>query len=98
MDYTLHQSIHPCSFIEFLTAVDKGRFVELISKAELLKAFHEEILQHSNLYSLIGGMPEIVARYAASQDFVSLSGIFNQILNDLKTMLKNMLRAIHKPM
>jgi len=67
-----YMAIHPCSFIEYLTAVGEGRFVELISKAELPKAFHEEILQHFNLYSLIGGMPEVVARYAASKDIVAL--------------------------
>jgi predicted AAA+ superfamily ATPase len=79
-----YMAIYPCSFIEYLTVVGEGRFVELISKAELPKAFHEEILQQFNLYSLIGGMPEILARYAASQDIVSLYRIFNQILNGYK--------------
>jgi uncharacterized protein len=79
-----YMSIHPCSFTEYLAAIGEGRFVELISKAELPNAFHEEILQHFNLYSLIGGMPEVVARYAASKDIVALSRTYNQILNGYK--------------
>jgi hypothetical protein len=75
-----YMAIHPCSFIEFLTAIGEGRFVELITKAELPGAFHSEILTHFNLYALIGGMPEAVANYASSQDIVSLSRTYNQIL------------------
>jgi len=79
-----YMAIHPCSFIEYLNAIGEGRFVNLISKAELPNAFHKEILQHFNLYALIGGMPEIVARYAASKDIVSLSRTYNQLLNGYK--------------
>ncbi len=77
-------AIHPCSFIEYLTAIGEERYVELILKAELPKAFHEEILQHFNIYALIGGMPEVVARYAANKDIVALSKVYNQLLNAYK--------------
>jgi len=79
-----YMAIHPCSFIEYLTAIGEERFVELLLKAELPKAFHEEILCHFNLYALIGGMPEVVARYAANKDIVALSRTYNQILNGFK--------------
>ncbi|MCA1760050.1 MAG: AAA family ATPase [Bacteroidales bacterium] len=79
-----YMAIHPCSFIEYLTAIGEERFVELLLKAELPNAFHEEILHHFNLYALIGGMPEVVARYAASKDIVALSRTYNQILNGFK--------------
>ncbi len=79
-----YMAIHPCSFIEYLTAIGEGRFVDLITKAELPNAFHEVILKHFNLYALIGGMPEVVARYATNNDIVALSKIFNQLLNAYK--------------
>lgn len=79
-----YMAIHPCSFIEYLTAIGEGRFVELLAKAELPYAFHEEILHHFNLYALIGGMPEVVARYAANKDIVALSRTYNQLLNSYK--------------
>ena len=79
-----YMAIHPCSFIEFLTAIGEGRFVELIKRAELPAAFHQEMLSYFNLYALIGGMPEVVARYAAHKDLVLLSQIYNQLLNAYK--------------
>jgi uncharacterized protein len=79
-----YMAIHPCSFIEYLTAIGEGRFVDMITKAELPNAFHEEILKHFNLYALLGGMPEVVARYAANKDIVVLSKIYNQLLNAYK--------------
>jgi len=79
-----YMAIHPCSFIEYLSAIGEGRFVELLTKAELPNAFHDEILQHFNLYALIGGMPEVVARFATSKDIVALSRTYNQLLNAYK--------------
>ncbi len=79
-----YMAIHPCSFIEYLRAIGEGRFVNLITKAELPNAFHEEILQHFHLYALIGGMPEVVARYTANNDIVALSRTYNQLLNGYK--------------
>jgi len=79
-----YMAIHPCSFIEYLIAIGEGRFVDLITKAELPDVFHGEILQHFNLYALIGGMPEVVARYCANKDIVALSRTYNQLLNGYK--------------
>lgn len=79
-----YMAIYPCSFIEYLTAIGEVRFVDLIKKAELPHAFHEEILQYFNLYALIGGMPEVVAQYASNKDIVALSKIYNQLLNAYK--------------
>jgi len=79
-----YMAIHPCSFTEYLIAVGEGRFVELISQASLPNAFHEEMLKHFNLYALVGGLPEVVARFAVSKDIVALSRTYNQILNGYK--------------
>lgn len=79
-----YMAIHPCSFIEYLRAIGEERFINLIIKAELPNAFHGEILQHFNLYALIGGMPEVVAHYIANKDIVALSRTYNQLLNGYK--------------
>lgn len=47
---------------------------------QLMKA----IINFSNLYALIGGMPEFAARFAATKDIVAFSRTFNQILNGYK--------------
>lgn len=77
-------AIYPCSFIEYLAAIGETRFVDLITKAELPIAFHEDLLQHFTIYALIGGMPEVVAQYAANKDIVALSKVYNQLLNAYK--------------
>ena len=79
-----YMAIHPCSFAEYLTAIGEGRFVNFIKDAVLPEVFHDEIMQHFNLFALIGGMPEVVARYAATKDIVSLSRTYNQLLNGYK--------------
>jgi hypothetical protein len=79
-----YRAIHPCSFLEYLGAIGKERFVELIVHAALPVVFHEELMQHFKTYALIGGMPEVVAQYAANFDIVALSNVFNQLLNAYK--------------
>lgn len=77
-------ALHPCSFIEFLGAIGEERFIDLILEARLPEAFHAQMMLHFNVYALIGGMPEVVAHYAANKDIVALSGIYNQLLNAYK--------------
>ena len=79
-----YMALHPCSFIEFLQARGEGRCVDWILEARLPEAFHQQLMLLFNSYALIGGMPEIVARYAANRDVVSLSDTYNQLLNAYK--------------
>ena len=79
-----YMALHPCSLIEFLQAIGEGRFVDWMLEARLPEAFHQQLMLLFNSYALIGGMPEIVARYAANRDVVSLSDTYNQLLNAYK--------------
>ncbi|MDR0938358.1 MAG: AAA family ATPase [Mediterranea sp.] len=79
-----YMALHPCSFIEFLGAIGEERYVDLIQEAELPKVFHRRLMSHFTTYALIGGMPEVIRRYAASNDFLSLSAVYNQLLNAYK--------------
>jgi len=77
-------ALHPCSFTEFLEATGNERFVELLLNATLPPAFHDELMKKFNTYSLIGGMPEVVAHYAENKDIISLSKVYNELLNAYK--------------
>ncbi|WP_455664098.1 ATP-binding protein [Phocaeicola sp.] len=79
-----YMALHPCSFVEFLYAVGEERFVELVENATLPDAFHDRLMQLFTTYTLLGGMPEVVARFAAGKDVVSLSDTYNQLLNAYK--------------
>jgi predicted AAA+ superfamily ATPase len=79
-----YMALHPCSFVEFLKASGESRFVEPLLDASLPPVFHQKLLQLFQTFSLIGGMPEVVARYVADRDIVGLSGLYNQLLNAYK--------------
>ena len=45
-----------------------------------LNAFHDRLMTLLNRYALIGGMPEVVARYAAIKDVVGLSSVLLSLI------------------
>ncbi|MFR5659359.1 MAG: ATP-binding protein, partial [Butyricimonas faecihominis] len=88
-----YMALHPCSFIEFLNAVGEERFVPWLQEMKLPNAFHDQLARLFYTYALIGGMPEVVARYVAQKDVVSLSAVYNQLLvayrNDVEKYARN---------
>jgi len=78
-------ALHPCSFSEFLNATGNGRFIDFIRAGTEIPAFvHTELMALFNTYSLTGGMPEVVNRYASEGDILSLSQTYNELLNAYK--------------
>jgi predicted AAA+ superfamily ATPase len=67
-----------------LRATGEERFIEPVCNACLPEAFHDKINELFRHYSLIGGMPEVVARYAAERDFMTLDKVYNALLNAYK--------------
>ncbi len=80
-----YMALHPCSFIEFLNAIGEERFIEPISNAELPDVFHNQTNELFHRYSLIGGMPEAIARYAIERDFTVLDKVYNALVNAYKS-------------
>lgn len=70
----------PCSFCEFLGAIGDTQYKEAIETATLPPLLHQEAIKRFNLYTLIGGMPEVVANYAAHKDLMKLQPIYNTLL------------------
>ena len=66
--------LYPLSFIEFLQALDKSAYVNLITSIGLdekvPEPFHQDLMDLLKVYFYVGGMPEAVHEYAASSDFV----------------------------
>ncbi len=59
--------VHPLTFFEFLKAVGERKILDFLKeinlKESIPRAIHERALKLFNDYALVGGMPEIVARY-----------------------------------
>jgi len=87
-------AIRPCSFNEFLDAIEEPQLAECIENAELPEILHEKMLGFFNKYTLIGGMPEIVANYAANNDIVALKTVFDTLItgyrDDMEKYAKNL--------
>ena len=79
--------LYPLSFMEFLEAMDKEQYVELIEKQdfEMIKIFSNKFEDLLKQYCYIGGMPEVV------QNFIN-NGDFNQV----RTIQKRILAAYEK--
>ena len=74
--------LYPLSFTEFMKAMGKEQFVELIEKGdyELANAFKQEYIDLLKYYYFVGGMPEVVVNFADNQDFNEAREIQKRIL------------------
>lgn len=74
--------LYPMSFTEFMKAMGKDQFVELIEKGdyELAKTFKQEYIDLLKYYYFVGGMPEVVVNFADHQDFNEAREIQQRIL------------------
>ncbi|MEL7654704.1 MAG: ATP-binding protein [Bacillota bacterium] len=74
--------LYPLSFTEFMKAMGKDQFVELIEKNdfELANTFKHEYIDLLKYYYYVGGMPEVVANFAERQDFNEAREIQQRIL------------------
>ena len=77
-------ALRPCSFTEFMEAIGEERFVAHIFNATLPDVFHDQINELFNAYALVGGMPEVVARYAESRNVMDLSATYMSLINSYK--------------
>lgn len=73
-------ALRPCSFREFLRATGEEALMPILTQPEVTPAFHERLLNLFNIYTLIGGMPEVVQLYAERRDILSLESIYETLL------------------
>lgn len=75
-----YMALRPCSFREFLGAIGEERLTLVLSNPSLSIAFHDRLMALFAIYALIGGMPEVVERYASQRDVVALNGVYETLL------------------
>ena len=75
--------LYPLSFTEFLDAMGKEQFVELIEKQdfEMIKLFNTKFEDLLKQYTYIGGMPEVVQDFVNNKDFKKVRTIQKRILS-----------------
>lgn len=75
--------LFPLSFREFLSAIGKRQFAELLENQDypMISSFQEEYIHALKQYCFVGGMPEAVQSFADNRDFVETREIQRRILN-----------------
>jgi len=94
-----YMAIRPCSFEEYLGAIDENIALEALSKWPVQSYTNEVFMEHFNKFTLIGGMPAVVANYASHKDLVLLKNIYNNLLigyaDDVEKYAKNNSQVQH---
>lgn len=80
--------VYPFSFMEFLSACGQTMLADAICNASpeipLDNVFHEKALEYFRGFLAVGGMPEIVARYAQQRDIRGCRRILDDLIITLQ--------------
>lgn len=74
--------LYPLSFREFLMAMGKERFAELLEKQDfqMIASFRQTYMDALKQYYFVGGMPEAVQSFSENKDFNEVREIQQRIL------------------
>jgi hypothetical protein len=75
-----YMAVRPCSFDEFLGALGETELCKALLDGSIPEVIHTKTMDLFNTYTLIGGMPEVVAHYAKHKDFVAIEDIYETLL------------------
>jgi predicted AAA+ superfamily ATPase len=80
--------LYPLTFDEFLQALGKKKLCDFLFQAlknhefsPLPEPIHQELMNYFKKYMFIGGMPEAVGKYIATEDLLAIRGIQKDILD-----------------
>lgn len=72
--------LRPLSFDEFLLAVGEDMAYEQKNTFPINEFAHNKLLELFHLYTLIGGMPEVVSKYSQTKDLFSLNKVYESLI------------------
>ncbi|MEA4936563.1 MAG: AAA family ATPase [Paludibacter sp.] len=75
-----YKVLHPFSFEEFLLASGETMALEQYNTIPIASFAHEKMLQLFHLYTLIGGMPEVIKQYIEHRDLNALKSVYESLL------------------
>jgi len=86
-------AVRPCVFNEFLRAIGETQLEKALLAQRIPEALHDKTMNLFNTFTLIGGMPEVIADYAANKNFIGLNSIYESLLtgyrDDIEKYAKN---------
>lgn len=80
--------MYPFSFDEFLNAMNEATLLKAKKQASvkepLQEVLHRKLLRYLKQFLVLGGMPEVVARYSLTQDTLACQSILDDLIISLK--------------
>ena len=75
--------LYPLNFTEFLIAIGKDQFAELLKKGDfaMVTSFKSKYIDAIKYYYYVGGMPEVVFHFSRDNDFNKVREIQKRILD-----------------
>ena len=77
-------AVRPCVFNEFLRAIGETQLEKALFACKIPEALHTKTMNLFNTFTLIGGMPEVVADYAENKNYVGLNSIYESLLTSYR--------------
>ncbi|HBC79921.1 MAG TPA: AAA family ATPase [Bacteroidales bacterium] len=71
--------LYPFDFEEFLLALNRKDLIGELEKIPVAKYAHDPILDLFHDYAIIGGMPEVISRYAEEKNMMNLGEIYENL-------------------
>jgi len=87
-------AVRPCVFNEFLRAVGETQLEKALLECKIPESLHTKTMNLFNTFTLIGGMPEVVADYAANKNYVGLNRIYESILTGYKDDVEKYAKSV----
>lgn len=72
--------LQPVSFLEYLLALGEDNAAKALNEIPFPEYAHAKLKDLFHLYSLTGGMPEIVEKYAATRDILQLNRLYEALV------------------
>lgn len=73
--------IHPLSFEEFLGAIGRTDLLDAYRVVPASIPYIEELAHQFKIYTMLGGMPEAVAKYIESSDMVIVNRVYESLIS-----------------
>jgi hypothetical protein len=68
-----YKAVRPFSFREFLSALGRNDLLAVLDDVRFTAPFHQQLMLLFNVYTTLGGMPEVVSRYVETQSLTHSS-------------------------
>jgi hypothetical protein len=75
-----YMALRPCTFSEFLGALGEGQLLDQLANISVHDLVHTRLMNLFKIYTLVGGMPEVVDNYRNNRDVIALADVFQTLL------------------